>query len=108
MKQTAKYIGLGMILLAVVLVFTKPTEADFFDQIVTEYSQIHPEFKLTAENLKEMGNTRYSSFVVYSSYAYQFGNIEVHYLGIFGGIYSLGYQNEHDKIESKESAPITL
>ena len=108
MKKVVQCSGLGMALLAIVLLFSKPTEAEFFEKIVEEYSQVHPEFSLSAENLKEMGSTKYSSMLVYSTYAYQFGNIEVRYLGIFGGIYNLGYKKEEDTDNAKESTPVNV
>ncbi|MFT6165837.1 MAG: hypothetical protein ACJAV5_001122 [Vicingaceae bacterium] len=108
MKKVVQYSGLGMALLAIVLLFSKPTEAEFFEKIVEDYSQVHPEFSLSAENLKEMGSTKYSSMLVYSTYAYQFGNIEVRYLGIFGGIYNLGYEKEEDTDNEKESTPVIV
>ena len=105
MKEALKYIGIGIVLLAVILFFSNPSESDFMEKIVEDYGQIHPGFELSASDLQKMGSTHYSSFLVYSTYAYEFGNIKVHYLGVFGSIHSLGF-DQNEKGDKKEEPPI--
>lgn len=105
MKEALKYIGFGIVLLAAILFFSNPSEADFMEKIVEDYGQIHPGFELSTSDLQEMGSTHYSSFLVYSTYAYEFGNIKVHYIGVFGSIHSLGFDQKGDG-DKKEEKPV--
>lgn len=88
--------------MVIALVGSKPTEEDFSNRILRDYSQIHPGFKLTKSDLLQMGNSRYQTELLYSTYTYQFGTIEVYYCGIFGVVFNGGYKNDN-KGEAVES-----
>ena len=97
MLKSLKYIASILVILVVVLALTKPSEDDYFDQIVRDYGQIHPKHELSRADLAKMGTTHYSSQIIMSSYSYQFGSIEVAYWGILGKIFYKGYDDESTK-----------
>lgn len=106
MSKSLKYIVSILFFSVVVLALTKPNEDDYFDQIVSDYGQIHPEYELTRADLAKMGTTHYSSQIIMSSYSYQFGGIEVAYWGILGKIFYKGYDD--NAIEQKKSTTIEV
>lgn len=87
MPKNLKYIVSILFVSVVVLAFTKPNEDDYFNQIVRDYGQIHPDYELTHADFAKIGTMHYSSQVIMSSYSYQFGGLEVAYWGILGKIF---------------------
>jgi len=106
MSKFLKYGVFFLVLLVTVLVVSKPTEQDFFDQIVSDYSQVHPDFELSKADLASMGSTQYHSQLIYSSYSYKFGGIEVHYWGMFGYIINSGYETEFKNEEKSTTTDV--
>lgn len=93
MSKGFKLFSIFLVLLIFVLAISKPSEQNFLDRIATDYSNIHPDFQLSSADLVNMGSTQYRSQLIFSTYTYKFGSIEVSYWGAFGSIFSSGYQN---------------
>jgi|GEM_PF-6324304 len=93
MNKFLKYFLISSVIGALVLLLSAPSEQDFLDQIARDYSQIHPDFQLSPDDLVNMGTTKYRSQLIFSSYTYTFGSIEVHYWGAFGNVFSSGFKN---------------
>ena len=108
LKNALKYLLLTLAAAAIVLVFTKPNQQDYLDRITAEYAHIHPGMELTKDDIVEMGSTQYESQVVYSSYTYKFGRIEVKYWGIFGLIFSNGYETEGEEENVTKTGTLSI
>lgn len=97
MQRVLNYIAIVLLVLAVVLFITKPTEEQYLDRVVADYANIHPGMILTANDLVSMGNTHYTDNVFFSAYRYEFGQISVSYWGVLGYVYYKGYQYETEE-----------
>jgi hypothetical protein len=88
--------------LGLILAITNPSEASFVNRLQKDYGNQHSGMSLTQDQLMSMGNSRYSSFLFFSQYEYQFGNIGVRYLGIGSFIIPLNsYREDTPKGEEK-------
>ena len=85
---------------------SKPSEQEFLDRIARDYSNLHPDFQLSSADLVKVGSTQYRSQLIFSSYTYKFGSIEVSYWGILGSVYSNGYRNEVEYEEESTTIDI--
>jgi len=94
LKNALKYLLLTLASASIVLIFTKPDQQDFLDRVTAEYAYIHPGIELSKADIIEMGTTQFHSKLIYSSFTYKFGRIEVKYWGIFGFIFNSGYETE--------------
>ncbi|MFT4755609.1 MAG: hypothetical protein ACI91R_000242 [Vicingaceae bacterium] len=108
MNKFLKYGSVFLLIVILALVFTKPTEQDFFNKIVSDYSHVHPGFELSNAELENMGSTQYHSQLLFSSYTYKFGGIEVSYWGILGNVFYRGYENEGENEGREEEKSTTI
>lgn len=108
MNKFLKYGSAFLLIVILVLVVTKPSEQDFFDKIVSDYGQVHPGFELSSAELKNMGSTKYHSQLLFSSYSYKFGGIEVSYWGILGNVFYRGYENEGENAGREDEKSTTI
>jgi alpha-N-acetylglucosamine transferase len=100
MSNIFKLFSVFIILLILILVVTKPSEQQFLNRIVQDYSNMHPDMQLSSDDLLNMGSTQYRSQLIFSSYKYKFGSIEVSYWGVLGNIFSNGYKNDEKPIDN--------
>jgi len=84
-----KALALFLVLLLFLFV-TNPSESTFLEKVSTDYGQIHAGMNIGVNDLKEMGMSKRSSYLLFSMYQYQFGNIGVRYLGIAANTFFLG------------------
>jgi len=108
MNKFLKYGSAFLLIVILVLVVTKPSEQDFFDKIVSDYGQVHSGFELSSAELKNMGSTKYHSQLLFSSYSYKFGGIEVSYWGILGNVFYRGYENEGENEGREDEKSTTI
>lgn len=106
MLKYLRYFLSIVLILALLLAFTKPNEQDFLDQVVNDYGQIHGNDDLTRSDLERLGTTHYSSHLFASSYTYQFGAIDVQYIGLLGRIYYQGFEDKAGEKVSSESIDV--
>lgn len=76
------YLTVIITLIISLLVIGKPSERRFLHHVASEYGSAHHGFNLNADNLAQIGATKYHSYILFSTYTYAFGNISVSYAGI--------------------------
>lgn len=65
-----------------ILFLGNPTERQYLQQVAHDFGKIHHGMSLNINDLTQMGDSSYQSYLFVSTYAYAFGNIQVTYLGI--------------------------
>lgn len=68
--------------ISAVLVAGNPSESTFLDTVAADYGSMHGGMELSTKELEHIGISRYRSFLLFSVYEYEFGNISVNYFGI--------------------------
>lgn len=106
MKKLFKVLVILLLLLTSICIIKNPSEDDFMHQIVMDYSLSHPEFELTKSDLIKMGTTKYSSYLIFSTFSYRFGDIEVYYWGILGSIYSNGFKENLQQKQNNKTVVV--
>ncbi|MEM7549562.1 MAG: hypothetical protein AAF363_07805 [Bacteroidota bacterium] len=87
MKQKYK-ISLYLIAALLFLLFlTNPPETQFLYQVSRDYGQIHTGTNITTDALLQIGESKRTSYGVFSLYTYHFGNIGVSYFGIANRVF---------------------
>lgn len=84
-----------------------PSESQFQQQLHSDFANVHPGVSLTQDQLNAIGSSTYQSWLIASHFTYQFGNIEVAYLGVgFFKIY-LGSESAPVKNQTENHNMIT-
>jgi len=73
-----------LFILFLVLALSNPSEQKFLKSMATKYGTLHGGMKMTISQLAELGESNKDSYLIYSIYTYEFGNIGVRYFGIAG------------------------
>ncbi len=81
------------------LVIGNPSEAQFQKQLHIDFANVHPGVTLTLDQLNAMGSSSYQSWLIASHFSYQFGNIEVAYLGV--GFFKIYLGSQSDPVENQ-------
>lgn len=82
-----KRISLVLLIILLALAFTNPDEHQFLEQVARDYGKIHGGMELNISELLHIGESKRTSYILFSLYHYEFGNIGVRYLGIARGTY---------------------
>ncbi|MEO1053135.1 MAG: hypothetical protein AAFX87_21060 [Bacteroidota bacterium] len=78
-----------------VLGLTNPNENRFLEKVAQDYGQFHGGMEIDEERLLKIGKSERSSYLIFSVYHYEFGNIGVAYFGIATNtIFVKSYQAE--------------
>ena len=64
------------------LVITNPPESRYLAKIAADYGSGHTGSMMAIEQLQELGSGERTSYGLFSTYRYEFGNVGVSYLGI--------------------------
>ena len=85
-----------------VIILGSPTENQFLNRLSKDYGVIHG-VPLSREALKEIGQTYYSSYILWSEYEYAFGTIKVRYVGIAFMTFHIGSDTkDQTTLETKQ------
>lgn len=79
MKKLYKVI---LLLLMIFLVIGTPTKGTFMEAVKEDFMLRHPGISIGTDLLSTMGSASYKTYLLWSSFSYQFGNVTVKYLGI--------------------------
>jgi hypothetical protein len=102
MKRTILFI---LLILIGILVLTNPNRRDYLEEIADDFGSIHAGMELKASQLEMMGSVSHSSFLIFSTFQYQFGSIGVRYWGFGTMIFYLGSQQGDTKTKTPD--PLT-
>ena len=86
-------------LIASIIILGSPSERQFLNRLRADYGMIHGN-RMSVESLKQIGSTKYQSYLLWSTYNYAYGKIEVSYFGIAFMTFYLG--SNADKPPTKD------
>lgn len=96
-------IALVLLVVLVVLSFSNPTESTYLSRVSDDYKQHHINYDIPAEVLQVVGKSNRSTYLLFSTYDYQFGNIKVFYFGVANHIFYVG-----TKRKKQEKNPVKI
>lgn len=85
------------------LFFSNPTESKYLARVSDDYAKHHDKMDLTTEILQQIGASHRTSYLLFSTYDFEFGNTKVFYFGIASSIHYLGIQTK-----KRETKPIKV
>jgi len=69
---------------------SNPSEQKFLESVATKYGTHHGGTEMNISQLVKMGESDRQSYLIFSSYSYEFGTIGVEYVGIAYMTFFLG------------------
>ncbi len=69
-----------VLLFVVFVILGCPSDQKFAERLHQDYGYSHGQ-NLSIDQLREMGSSRYQSYILFSTYNYKFGSISVSYWG---------------------------
>lgn len=90
------------------LVWTNPRKEVFFDTLGQHYGKIHKGIHLSTKDLKKIGQYEYTSYWMFSSFNYQFGTIQVSYIGLGTFVFQTGTSVAPVKEDKRQFTYISL
>lgn len=95
-----KYFLFSISIVSLLLLFlSNPSETNYLTRVSDDYAKHHHNMDLPTEILQHIGASHRTSYFLFSTYDYEFGNMKVFYFGIANSIHYLGIQTK--KRESK-------
>ena len=84
MKKYLRITSFLFIAMLLTLFVTNPSEEAFLQKVAEDYGTMHHGLTLIIQQLAELGDSYFTSYMIMGVYTYQFGSITVSYLGVFG------------------------
>ena len=85
------------------LSFSNPTERTYLSRVSQDYKQYHADYDIPADVLQVVGRSNRSTYLLFSTYDYQFGDTKIFYFGVANQIIYMG-----SKKRKKEKNPIKI
>lgn len=89
--------GIVIIIGIILMVVSNPSEQKFLEKVSSEYGAVHGGASFSAADLLQMGESRRQSYLIFSTYEYEFGAIGVRYFGFLFSVFHMeSYRNEEE------------
>ncbi|MEQ8908859.1 MAG: hypothetical protein RIC95_06685 [Vicingaceae bacterium] len=87
-----------------ILFISNPSQNSYQERLAKDFGQSHAGAKFSLLDLNKMGHSKHQSFLLFSTYQYEFGTIGVRYWGILGQTFFAGSyrKTEIEKTENTE------
>jgi len=69
---------------------SNPSEQKFLESVASNYSSQHGGMEMSVSQLIKMGESERNSYLIFSTYSYEFGTIGVEYFGMAYMTFYLG------------------
>jgi hypothetical protein len=86
-----------------ILFLSNPSESTYLSRVSNDYAQYHHNMDISIEMLEHIGESNRTTYILFSTYDYKFGNMRVFYIGIANSIYYLG-----TKTKKRDRTPIKV
>ncbi|HKK39086.1 MAG TPA: hypothetical protein VJ949_06695 [Cryomorphaceae bacterium] len=106
MKSLLFRLGIILLMGVIFLAVTNPSEEKFLHKVSADYGAIHGGMHFTPAQLLEMGSSQRQSWLIFSTYEYQFGTIGVRYVGFLFSVIHVESFREEKKSKSDEEGVI--
>jgi len=94
---------LVLLLVLAFLSFSNPSEKTYLTRVSNDYMEYHIKVEIPVEVLEQIGKSNRSTYLLFSTFDYQFGGVKVFYFGVANNIYYVGM-----KRKTKEDRPIKM
>jgi len=91
-------------LLLLFLALSNPLRKDYLRRLQQDYGNLHAGMSLSEVQLLQMGEAQRRSFIIFSTFEYQFGNIGVRYWGVAGRVFF--FESYRHDIPRQDEAPL--
>jgi hypothetical protein len=89
--------------LFIFLFFSNPSERNYLTRVSNDYTKFHHYDEIPVEVLQQIGDSNRTTYLLFSTYDYQFGKMKVFYFGFANSIYYIGL-----KRNSKKERPLKI
>jgi len=96
-------IALTLLVILAFLSYSNPTEKTYLSRVSHDYQQYHINYHIPTDILQTVGLSNRSTYLLFSTYNYQFGDTKIFYFGVASNIYYVGL-----KRKKKEKNPIKI
>jgi len=98
MMKKIKSILLIFVCLAVIsLWMSNPVESIYLERVSMEYSKNHHHAEISNEVLKQIGNSERINYFLFSTYTFEYGEMNFYYIGVANNVYFLGLKYEREE-----------
>ena len=87
-------VSMATTILLVLLIIFNPNEKQFLIRVSSDYGTTHHGLEITPQSLLQIGESSYKTYILFSMYDYQFGEVTVGYFGVMGLIVFLGSESK--------------
>jgi len=88
--------GIVIIIGIIFMAVSNPSEEKFLNKVSMEYGAVHGGMHFTPAQLLKMGTSQRQSYLLFSTYEYQFGSIGVRYVGFLFSVFHVESYREED------------
>ena len=103
MNLKSRLFVLVFLLTLAILSLSNPSEKTYLTRVSNDYMEYHIKAEIPVEVLEQIGKSNRSTYLLFSTFDYQFGGIKVFYFGVANNIYYVGM-----KRKKKEDRPIKM
>jgi len=100
MKKIIKASLIGLTIGFILFIITNPSEDDFLTRLGNDYGNMHHGTKVSNEMLKHMGKSKRTTYLLWSTFHYEFGNATADYYGVANIIFFK--RSTYEPFENKE------
>jgi hypothetical protein len=81
---------------------SNPSEQKFLEKVSSEYGAVHGGASFSTADLLQMGESRRQSYLIFSTYEYEFGTIGVRYFGFLFSVFHMESYRKEDSLAPQE------
>jgi len=95
--------GIVIIIGIIFMAVSNPSEQKFLEKVSSEYGAVHGGANFSTADLLQMGESRRQSYLIFSTYEYEFGTIGVRYVGFLFSVFHVeSYRDEESSGNGEE------
>lgn len=79
-----------VVVIAVSLFLSNPTQSTYLSKISYEFTSHHSEYEVPENALRKIGTHKRVSYLLFSTYTHRFGQSKMYYFGIANNVFYLG------------------
>jgi len=88
---------LSLLVVMAFLSLSNPAEQSYLSRVSDDYKHYHLKAEIPAEVLQKVGQSNRSTYILFSTYDYRFGNVEIYYFGVASKIFYVGIKRATEK-----------
>lgn len=81
---------------SIALWLSNPAEFTYLEKVSKEYSKHHHRAEISNEVLKQIGESKRVNYILFSTFEYNFGEMNFYYVGFASYVYFMGLKYERE------------